>query len=217
MNAPMLRPALALLPLLLAVGCGSQDAVCDDVAAPSVYGTIVDQAGAAVAGAVVTYSVDGVDRGECSFTEGSAFVCGSEEAGEFEVTATLQGYYDVSAELTVYAGPCHVRSGQVVLHMVPRDCTDEEVPSVAVTLSTQSGVPLENPAVEYQLAGEDARTACSGSANDWTCGAETVGEFTVYANADGFAELTSTATVSLAEDECHVETVPVSIEFPDGG
>lgn len=212
----MLRRSAGLALIALSTGCGSQAAVCDDAAVSSVFGTVVDEEDNALPGTQVTYTVDGEERGECTFNEGAAFVCGSEEAGEFVLTATLRGYYDVTARLTVYAGPCHVNSGKVTLRMEARDCTAEEVPSVAVTLATQSGAPLENPVVAYEIGGDGTRTACAGSGADWTCGTETTGEFTMYASADGFEEQSATASVSLAEDGCHVATVPVGIEFLDG-
>lgn len=217
MDPLMIRRSAGLALIALSAGCGSQAAVCDDAAVPSVFGTVVDEEGNGLPGALVTYTVDGEERGDCTFNEGAAFVCGSEESGAFVLTASLQGYYEAEAKLPVYAGACHVSSGQVAIQMVARDCTAEEVASVTVTVGTESGAPLENPVVAYEIGGDGTRTACAGSGADWTCGTETTGEFTVYASADGFEEQTATATVVLGEDGCHVATVPVVIAFPDEG
>jgi hypothetical protein len=204
---------------LAVAGCGSQAAVCDSGVRPSVFGTVVGPEGNALPDTVVTYSVDGEERGECTFTEGAAFVCGEDETGAFVLTASLRGYYYLTSELTVYAGACAVNSAVVELVMEPRDCTAVEVPSVEVALTTQSGALPTNASVHWRLAtdADDVREPCAGSDTAWECGDDLEGEFVVYAEADGLPESSQSAAVVLSEDGCHVETVALAFEVADGG
>ena len=66
----MLRRSVGLALIALSTGCGSQAAVCDDADVPSVFGTVVDEEGNGLPGALVTYTVDGEERGDCTFNEG---------------------------------------------------------------------------------------------------------------------------------------------------
>jgi hypothetical protein len=213
-------PRLLLVSLVPLAGCGSQAAVCADTAEiHAIYGTVVDEAGGALPDTVVTYTLDGEARGECPFTEGAAFVCGGDEAGTFLLTTTLRGYYDLTQQVTAYMGACHVSSGSIQLEMVARDCTAEEVPSVAVTVSMVSRTEVPNPVVSWRRVSEatSTRTPCTGAAADWTCGSEVDGALIVFASADGYDEQSADVTVPLDADGCHVETVPVSFEFNDVG
>lgn len=210
----MRHPLLFLVLLTASPGCGSQEAMCDDGLAPSVIGTVVDESGADLPSTLITYTIDGGEPQECTFTEGAAFECGSEELGVFVLSATLWGYYDLTSQLTVYDGACHVNSAEVEIVMVARDCTVQPLPSVAVTLTSLSDALLENPVVSWQAAGSEEREDCSGSGADWVCGSDDAGEFTVYASADGLTEQSQSVVVEWAEDQCHVATVPVLFEFP---
>ena len=80
---------------------------CDTMAVGSVNVSVVDAAGAAIAGATVTYSGgDFVDQ-PCE-EYGGAYTCGWELAGEITVKAAATGFSPAEGSVTVEADVCHV-------------------------------------------------------------------------------------------------------------
>jgi hypothetical protein len=212
----IVRLSAVLLPVLLG-GCGGQADACDDLGVFSVQGTMVDESGNPLPGGTVTYVRDGGSPESCETSGDGSFQCGADVAGDFVLTASLTGHRDVEVAVTVEDGVCHVISRTVVFEMVAVDCTAEVVASVAVSLSTESGAPLTNPEVVYQIGGDEARMACTGNDTAWTCGEGLAGEFSIFASADGFAEQSAQTVVEMDEWGCHPVTMPVAIEFSGGG
>ncbi|HRI72624.1 MAG TPA: hypothetical protein PK156_50655 [Polyangium sp.] len=76
-------------------GCGSDlddggpgGTACTDLAAASVSVAVVDSAGAAVADAMLTFSVDGGAPQACDNMMNGSYVCGYEQAGMITISAT---------------------------------------------------------------------------------------------------------------------------------
>ena len=115
----------ALVGVLSVTGCGGgeEEQVCDASAAVSVAITVVDQDGAQVPEAVVTWSVDGGEPQNADCMNDVCFA-GYEVAGEFTITATYDWTSDdgccwasdtATANVTVEQGECHVVGQSVTL------------------------------------------------------------------------------------------------------
>ena len=128
----MTRIAGILLLLLLA-GCASDDngffdgdggngQVCTTEARASVMVRVVDQAGAPLTGAVVTYTVDGSEPMAAELILSNQYVAGWETRGDFVITASLTGFVTAQATATVTeeASGCHVISESVELTLLPQ-------------------------------------------------------------------------------------------------
>lgn len=87
-------------------------------------------------------------------------------------------------------------------------CTEEARTSLSVSVTDESGDPIEQTLVRYSVDGGDFMD-CEESGAGWTCGWETAGNFEVQITADGFAAQIRNLTIG--EDECHVISQSVDI------
>ena len=205
--------------LLLSLGlgaCGSQAEVCDEMAVYSVRVQIVDQNASALQGASVSYSVDGGEVATCDAFDLTSFGCGIEEAGEFELVASLAGYDDAVKSTTVSEGPCHVIANAVTMVLVPVVCEGDPVAAVFATVVSTSGAELTGVTVEALASGATTRTACTEDTSGWACAFDDLsGSFTLFANADGLDEVsTQVDGVGADVDLCHPETAVATLTFP---
>ena len=85
---------------------------CDNVAVGSVTVSVVDSAGNPVAPESVVYSVDGSEDADCESLggDGSEFVCGWEEDGEFDISvSTATADYSAQTTVALSLDGCHVQ------------------------------------------------------------------------------------------------------------
>lgn len=111
----------------IAVGCGGKvdDAVvCTAEVRWSVVVTIVDDAGAPLPGATVSWRVDGGPPQAASCigvpVGCSTFFAGEEVSGEFTITAEKPGSRTATAHVTVQRDVCHVITREVVMVLTPQ-------------------------------------------------------------------------------------------------
>lgn len=90
------------------------------------------------------------------------------------------------------------------------DCTTEARVSVTVTLTAAGGGDLSEAQVTWETA-DRGPEACENYGDDWLCGWEVSGEILIRAEAQGYQAAEETVTVT--EDECHVESQSIDIEL----
>ncbi len=103
---------------VLALGCDGGDLSCTADIRYSVSVTVEDEAGGAVIGAAVEYSVDGGEPVTCEGGAAGTYACGAEVEGDITVNATADGFGGDEATVTVEADECHV-IGEVVTLILP--------------------------------------------------------------------------------------------------
>lgn len=113
----MLRSLAPLLgaSFLLLTGC---DALvdCTTEARSSVQLTVVDAAGAPIAGAAATYTIEGESwpsPQDCEAMGDGVLVCGWEVEDVFHIEVTAPGYLSESLTIEVYGDECHVITEQI--------------------------------------------------------------------------------------------------------
>ena len=105
-------------------GCGRGDTTfCTADLRTSVVLTVVDNANAPLAGATVSYQVDGGAGSSlvCDFP-GATGVCGlgQEIAGAFSIVVSKAGYTSASGSVTVARDECHVITERLTLVLTPQ-------------------------------------------------------------------------------------------------
>lgn len=191
---------------------------CTDMAVASTNVVIQDAAGNAITGATVTYSVDGIDQGECENMNGT-YVCGWEQAGEFVITAEAAGFVTNSIPVTVEQTEdgCHVVGEQVTLTLTPDspDCTENIVYSLYVHVTTDAAIPIQNETVMWGLANADmAPQPCEPDGDHyWRCAQEMAGDLDIYVSAENFVDAYQIVTVGMDAQECHVVTENVEVSL----
>lgn len=213
----VLSAALALHGCYFVRSPGGNGVACTDLAAASVGVTVNTADGGSLDGLSVTYSVNGVDQGACTDNtamNGGEWICGYEQRGHIEVTASLPGYDTVTQSVDVGADECHVIQELVDVTLEPSAvaCDDMAYASVLVHLYGFSGETLQDPAVTWAVDGGQP-TACDtdDAGATWQCGWEVPGDFRIAATASGHQPGEATVTVPLSDDGCHVVTQEVDI------
>ncbi len=113
----------ALVSLLGLAACGTDPigpgGACTTEARSSVTVTVVDMAGAIVADAVVTFTVDGGASEACElFPGGMTYTCGYERDGQFSITATKGADTKTQAvTITNSADGCHVEGQSITIKL----------------------------------------------------------------------------------------------------
>lgn len=191
--------------LLLFAGCPAPEvADCDASAAVSVSVEVEGPEDP-----TVTYEHEGVEAACQSWPDGT-WACGYEVAGEILVRAEADGWEPAEATVVVEQGECHVVGESVTLTMSHVACTEEERPSVVVTVAGSGGETLTGVEVTYAPADAAVEpSACDPYGDAWACGWEEAGDLVVQAVADGHAGESVTVTVPETADGCHVETQEV--------
>jgi hypothetical protein len=193
------------------------DTVCTDIAVASVDVHVESTTGEPLTGLVVEWGYRDADMAPqpCE-GEGADWICGWEVTGDLEIYVSADGHDSqiVPVHVPLDEDGCHPVGQSVDVLLVPSetDCTDVEVPSIAVTVAGSSGEDLTGVLVSWKSAYTDSLPEpCWGEGADWTCGSEQAGDFEVYASADGHEPEMQLVTVPLTADGCHVETQ--SIDF----
>jgi hypothetical protein len=106
--------------------------------------------------------------------------------------------------VTVRADECHVIGRTITAVLQPLACTDEERPSVEVTVVGASGEALEEVAVTWRRGEDGPEAPCDLVGPTWWCADEVAGELTVTASAAGHGAVSEVVTVEA--DACHVIT-----------
>ncbi|MCY1083578.1 Ig-like domain-containing protein [Archangium lansingense] len=100
-------------------------------------------------------------------------------------------------------------------------CTLEARASVQVSVVDTKGNPQRDARVTFTLdGGAEQQALCNGSeqaqgnCDTWVTGYEQPGDYVITAtSADG--QRTARQSVSVTEDECHVQTQTVTLKLPD--
>lgn len=211
--------ALVSLPACIIVPGGGQ--ACTDLAAASVGVTIDTSDGGSLDGLELTYRVDGVNQGGCTNNTGlndGQWICGYEQRGTIEVTATLPGYDTMVQSVEVGADECHVIQEFIDFTLRPSDtvCDQMALVSVQVNLTGSSGEALEDPAVDWSADGSEPAACDTADGVHWNCGWEVEGDFVISAIASGHAPELAAVTVPMTADGCHVITQTVDIALDWG-
>ncbi|TNE87973.1 MAG: hypothetical protein EP330_16940 [Deltaproteobacteria bacterium] len=196
---------------LMLTGCREYPMACTTEARSSVIVFVEDSGGTPVADAEVVFTVDGGAEEACMDNDGGEFVCGFEQDGHFAITGDGWGFAPTTVEVDVDADACHVITETVTLVLEPVGCTEEEVPSVQVTVTDSQGTAITSADVAWNMADEDdLPEACESlGGNQWVCAYETAGDLRIdIDNAGPYEPYTTVVTV--AEDECHVITEQLS-------
>jgi hypothetical protein len=166
-----------------------------------------------VANASMTYSVDGVELGDCDAMTTGSWACGIERAGHFVIVTSADGFLPHTLEVDVAEGVCHVEAvvADIVLEAV--DCTAESVVGIEVALSGASGEVLEGESVLFRdaMVDDSAWETCSGAEGSWACAENQAGTFDVVGTADGHSQAFELVTVPLDEAGCHPVTQTVDL------
>ncbi len=91
------------------------------------------------------------------------------------------------------------------------DCTLEARVSVSVTLTAEGGGAVPEATVTWETADQGPEACEYHGAEVWLCGWEVGGEMLITAEAEGFQNAEETVTVP--EDECHVDSQSIDIEL----
>lgn len=204
-----MSPKSIILPLgllALTTGCPGSAEVCTNDARSAISLTVVDEFGAPIVDTTAIYTVDGGDEQDCDGADGD-YTCGWEMEGEFEVTVDAPGFQAYTFTQEVFSDECHVLTEVVEHTLFPLACTDQEVPSIEVTVTDSQGADVTTGDVVWNMAAEDdLPEACFNmGGNMWSCGYETEGELIVeISNAGPYEDYAQIVTVGA--DECHVIT-----------
>lgn len=200
-----------MLFFLALAACDSEPLACDTMAAYSVNVTVDAPAEDVVS---VTYTVDGVEKGECDAMPDGVWACGIEVAGHFVITATVRGYQPTPKEVDVEQGECHVVP--VAITILPQDCETAGSPSILVNLTASDGTALFDPSVLWVASGGDTDEACIyfgdiEGGTQWTCGDGNAGDFVVTGMATGYGPATQAVSVPDSDFGCGPETQTVDM------
>lgn len=189
--------------LLAMLGCVEEEIACSTEMRSSVSVQVRDESGALIPDTSLSYTVDGGTSAPCeSWTEGE-WVCGWEQAGSFEITASAPGFDPKVLQVDVEADVCHVISEVVEVVLVPTCGEVDPGPSVIASVGGSSGELLEGVAVVYSQNG-GPEVACQADGVDWVCGWGSTGTFVVTASASGHVSESQTAEVAALG--CGVDT-----------
>jgi hypothetical protein len=189
---------------------------CTTIATYSVNVTVVDEQGAAVAEAIVSYSVDGEERGACEDIGDGSFVCGVEEAGHFVITASAQGFEARSQEVVVNENECHVLPETLEISLLSEGCPPgDQGAGIYVTLLGVEGVPLSAPVVQYRdaMIDDTAWLPCESWGDQWACAIGATGTFDVMGTADGYDTAYDLVTVELDPTGCYPEAEDITLQL----
>ncbi|MSQ00940.1 MAG: hypothetical protein EXR71_03480 [Myxococcales bacterium] len=210
-----------MLSLLMFAACTTEPTACTELFAYSVTVNVSAESGGALTNVVGTYRVDGGAVADCESVVDGQLWCGGEEEGHFEITIVADGHGAQTQEVDVAADECHVigETLDFVLVADPVGCTEEIRPSVLVNLSSEldptADYGLTNGWVAWKDADsltDEAPAPCETTDQlNWSCGAEFVGNLTIWAGADDHETTTRDVTTELTEDECHVDTEEIAI------
>jgi hypothetical protein len=212
-----LIPAIPAVLVALLSGCDGPIA-CDTMLVFSFNLTLVDEAGAPVEGAEVTYSVDSGAFNPCEEVGSGVWACGADEAGSFTVQVSAEGKHFYDLARTIEAGECHVEAVSEELVMKDQICGDAVIPSARVTLAGSGGEALEEQVVDWRHAdqGDDAWAPCAPDGSGlFLCGENDAGDLEVRGAAAGHPAVTVPVAVARDMQGCFPvpEDVTITLEW----
>ena len=211
---PLAIAGIAAVSLLgLGLGACSFGTDCDLMAVSSLSVNVADENGASIEDAAVRYSVDGGEFADCE-DMGDSWVCGWEEAGNFEVEISAPGYETQTGTATIEQGECHVVPQSLDITLAEQDCTGEVVPGVILSLVDPEGNALgaeDRAWAEYGFADADmAPIYCEPyGESQFVCGWGQSGPFEISAGKIGYYPIFESVEVDF--DGCHPITESVEV------
>jgi len=201
--------------LVLATGClPAQGLLCDLSATYSINVDVRSATGEELQGVSAFYQVleeaqDGSSQSSAPFEAcervASGFACGVEEAGRIQVIVEADGHDEASHIIEVAQGECHVEPEQLSVVLEPTPCTDEEAPSVVLSLIDHDGQRIPDAFAEWGRPDVDAPAyPCEELGSDLVCGWEVSGMLEIFAAAPGYQPWLQ--TIEVEDDVCHVQT-----------
>ncbi len=211
-----MRPALLLLALTLCA-CFERSYDCDQQEIVSVAVTLESSGGLALEHISVRYTSPGAQQARACDRSGSAWLCGSDDAGHILIEASADCHGEVSETVVVSEGLCHVEQQDLHLLMDPVDCTQEEVPGVFVTVADQDGVAVPDASVGFVPGDQDWTDyeACEPYNEGWACAWGWSGAIDLEVIAEGFSPWTDRVIVE--DGCCGPETEQVDVVLLLGG
>ncbi len=206
-----------MLLILSLLACPLETVDCDAMAALSVLVHVEDDGGDAISEAEVSYTTDGATWMPCEGM-GSDWGCGWEVSGEITVRAEAEGLQTTEDTVTVEQGECHVIQQELTLVLPWLDCTDDERPSVRVTVHDLDGQSIPEAQPAYVPHGELWTTPepCDPSGEaEWLCGWEREGVLDIWVDAQGYTSAYD--EVDVPADECHVITQDLDVVLAPAG
>lgn len=205
-----MRLAASLCVLLM--GCPEPDTgtACTEIAASSVTLYVENPDGQPDDG-TVTWSLDGVEQGECYRVVTGTYTCGTEQAGTIVVTVAAAGFAVVTHEVVVIADECHVDTQ--VVNVTLTECGNVSYAGLVIDLSASDGAAVTAAKVDYRTLDTDMASwvPCAENAGRWFCAWDEYGNFEAKASLEGYADALGSATVPLSEDGCHSDPQTVAL------
>jgi len=168
-------------------------------------------------GAAVSYSVDDGTVRECTEMpeEGEhVYGCGTDQEGEYSITAVVQGREDVTATTTVVFEDCRLQ-GQTLDLSVGELCAVDFAPSVVVTvLDDATGDPLEDAVVKYRMGTDSGGMKnCdeADTSHQFNCGDNEEGSVRIAVLKAGYTGREELVDVSMGT--CHVNTENMEVRL----
>lgn len=161
-------------------------------------------------GAAVSYSVDDGSVRECTEIpeEGEhVYGCGTDQEGEYSITAVVQGREDAKATAAIVFEECRLQ-GQTLVLPVGDPCAVDFAPSVLVSVfDDASGDPLEDAIVKYRMGTDSGGMKnCSETdeSHQFSCGENEEGSIRIAVLKAGYTGIEELLDVSMGT--CHVTT-----------
>ena len=200
--------------LLLSVAC-PPPVLCPGGTASPVRVELVENGASFSEDAVLYYSVDGGTEKECTSMpeEGShVYGCGTDQEGEYSVTAVVEGREDAMATTTVVFESCRLQ-GQTLELPVGEPCAVDFAPSVLVTVfDEETGDPLEDAIVKYRV-GTGGMQECVPTAisHQFACGENEAGSLRIAVLKAGYTGEEKLIDVTMGP--CHVNTETLEVRL----
>ncbi len=205
-------PRLPLAGLLVLTACPTEPdpADCTLLSPWAVTVKIVTADGGPLEEATAIYRLDGGEWFDCEQQLGDVVSCGYMDEGRYEVVVDALGYGEDTLSIDVSADTCGMQPQERYALLPIPTCTDVEVASTSVLLTSAQGEPLDDATVTYQ-ASDGPWTACEGAGASWQCGWEERGALAILAEAPGHRA--AIVDVDVGRDDCHVITEVVDVRL----
>jgi hypothetical protein len=196
----------------LMLSCNKE--TCSEEINPSLSLSFVDDTGLEIVPDSVEWYHNGASMGQISNLS-SEMNIGSGLVGEFEVIVTTGEDIQVLT-YTVQSDECQVITVFAEIILLTVECDEASLPSVIISANDIGGEPLIMDQVTYSVDGGMSQSAeCWNGCLEWVAGTEQTGEFMIvgsYTDPSGEA-FQENGVVQVGEDECHVLTEEVALEF----
>ena len=207
---------LVFLPLLTSA-CFERRPDCDVMDVVSVEVTVRSSSDAPMEGVQVWFTGPGDPEPQLCDDRGSTWTCGDNVAGEILIQASADCHGLVSETVVVPENACHVEQQELRVLLDPEDCTQEELPSVYLTVHNEDGEAIADASPGFVPADQDWTDyqPCELWDDGWACGWGWVGDIALQVEAEGYS--TWTGGVTVGENCCGVVTQDVDAVLLLGG